>query len=287
LPITTMSFAWQIKTSLPRQGVRRSALNFNMGRTAVKRSSLHTLLAGLACAALGVGGAAAGPNLVLNGGFEMSSNTQSTLLSSGTTSVTDWTSNGIFVLYCTAAAGTTCDEGSILGAFALQGPANGNNNGLASSPQGGAYMAFDSDPGFHGTFTQTITGLSVGQKYALSFYMAGTQDVSRDSATTESITATLGAESYTTSTINTPAAGFSPWQHYSTTFTYTGGGNILSFLATGGPSGQPPYALLDGVSLTAVTGGVPEPTTWAMIVAGFVGLSFAARARRKLAAVPA
>ena len=79
---------------------------------------------------------------------------------------------------------------------------------------------------------------------------------------------------------------FSPWNLYTTTFTYTGGGNILDFVATGGPGGEPPYALLDGVSLVGAGGpATPEPSTWVMIVAGFAGLSLAARARRKSKAV--
>jgi hypothetical protein len=146
-------------------------------------------------------------------------------------------------------------------------------------------MGFDSDPQFHGDFTQTIAGLTVGTTYTLSFYMAGAQEVNGGEPTTTSITATLGTESFTTPVIDTPTQGFSPWNLYSTTFTYAGGGNVLDFVATGGPGGEPPYALLDGVSLTSTTGATPEASTWVMIVAGFAGLSLAARARRKSKAV--
>jgi hypothetical protein len=251
----------------------------------MKRSIFFTLPLALCGLAFGAGGVSAA-NLVQNGGFETSTNTQSTFLGSPDTSVTGWTATGDFVLYCTAAAGTTCDEESILGGAALAGPANGNNNGLTSSPQGGAYMAFDSDPAFHGPFTQTIAGLTVGDSYTLSFYMAGAQEVFFGGPpTTTSITATLGNETFTTPVIDTPGQGFSPWNLYSTTFTYTGGGDVLSFLATGGPGGDPPYALLDGVSLTTTTGGTPEPSTWLMIIAGFGGLALAACARRKSQAV--
>ena len=62
-------------------------------------------------------------------------------------------------------------------------------------------------------------------------------------------------------------------------------GDVLSFLANGGPGSAPLYALLDGVSLTSATGGTPEPSTWVMIVAGFAGLDLAARSRRKSKAV--
>jgi PEP-CTERM motif len=246
----------------------------------MNRTILFALPIAFCGLALGAGEVSAA-NLVLNGGFESSTNTQSTHLSNPDTSVTGWTSTGSFVLYCTAAAGTTCDETSILGGAQLKGPANGYDNGLTSSPQGGAYMAFDATPYYHGAFTQTIAGLTVGDSYTLSFYMAGAQEAGAPGATTASITATLGNETFTTRTIDTPNAGFSPWNLYSTTFTYTGGGDILSFLATGGPNGSPPYALLDGVSLTAI----PEPSTWLMILVGFAGLGLAARARRRSKAI--
>jgi hypothetical protein len=242
--------------------------------------ALPIALCGLA---FGAGGASA-TQFVTNGGFESSASTTSTAFFGAATPATDWASTGSFVLYCTAAAGTTCDSPPI-GGDGLAGPGNGHANGLTSSPQGGAYMGFDSDPEFHGDFTQTIAGLTAGATYTLSFYMAGAQEVNASGPTTTSITATLGGETFTTPVITTPDQGFTPWQLFSTTFTYAGGGNVLDFVATGGPGGAPPYALLDGVSLTSTTGPTPEASTWVMIVAGFAGLGLAARARRKSKAV--
>ena len=61
-------------------------------------------------------------------------------------------------------------------------------------------------------------------------------------------------------------------------FTANSTSELLSFLAVGTPSGNvPPFALLDGVSLTAV----PEPSTWAMMFVGFAGLGYAAFRRRR------
>jgi hypothetical protein len=247
----------------------------------MNRKTFFALPVALCGLALGAGAASA-TQFVTNGGFESSASTTSQVFFGTNTPATDWTSTGQFVLYCTAAAGTTCDT---IGGAALAGPANGNDNGLTSSPQGGSYMGFDSDPAFHGDFTQTIAGLTVGASYTLSFYLAGGQEVNAGGPTTTSMTATLGDETFTTPVIDTPTNGFTPWQLFSTTFTYTGGGNILDFVATGGPGGAPPYALLDGVSLTSTTGATPEPSTWLMIVAGFAGLGLAARARRRSKAV--
>jgi hypothetical protein len=53
----------------------------------------------------------------------------------------------------------------------------------------------------------------------------------------------------------------------------------LSFLANGTPQGEPPFAVLDGVSLDIV----PEPSSVATMFAGVLGLGVIlfARARSK------
>jgi hypothetical protein len=51
----------------------------------------------------------------------------------------------------------------------------------------------------------------------------------------------------------------------------------LNFLSIGTPTGLPPMALLDGVSVTAV----PEPAAWAMMLLGFGGIGAAVRYRRR------
>jgi hypothetical protein len=50
---------------------------------------------------------------------------------------------------------------------------------------------------------------------------------------------------------------------------------VLTFLAVGTPGGAPPISFLDGVSLTAV----PEPASWALMLAGFGLVGLAARRR--------
>src|SRR5437870_2587884 len=77
----------------------------------------------------------------------------------------------------------------------------------------------------------------------------------------------VGGQAYDAPTIFLPHHGFSGWRLATTSFIATSSTQVLSFLATGGPSfSQPPFALLDGVSLTTA---VPEPATWAVIVLGF------------------
>ncbi|MGH6911978.1 MAG: PEPxxWA-CTERM sorting domain-containing protein, partial [Phenylobacterium sp.] len=60
-------------------------------------------------------------------------------------------------------------------------------------------------------------------------------------------------------------------------FTATSNSQLLTFLSVGTPSGLPPIALLDGVSLTMV----PEPSTWAMMLLGFGGIGAMIRRRRQ------
>jgi hypothetical protein len=72
---------------------------------------------------------------------------------------------------------------------------------------------------------------------------------------------------------------FSGWMTQSFTFTADNTSDVLSFLALGGPgASQPPFALLDGVSLTAA---VPEPITWSLMLTGVGLLGGALRHRRE------
>ena len=72
------------------------------------------------------------------------------------------------------------------------------------------------------------------------------------------LTGSLGGDPFMTSTYFNTASGsapgsFSGWMTESFKFTANSTSELLSFLAVGTPSGNvPPFALLDGVSLTAV-----------------------------------
>jgi hypothetical protein len=63
------------------------------------------------------------------------------------------------------------------------------------------------------------------------------------------------------------------------TFTATAATDVLSFLSTGTPSGVPPFALLDGVSMVAV----PEPSGAALMIVGVLALAGLRIARRRWA----
>jgi PEP-CTERM motif len=244
-------------------------------------------------------GAAAVPavaaEFVSNGGFEdVTGNTSSNFfLSDGEGDLTGWTTSSNF------------DSNNVL--FALPtGVAIRHDNaqfGLWSgvaSPNGGNFVAFDGDPtpGARQSMSQTITGLTVGETYHLSFDWAGAQYEFVDGSlfgctgcwvgdTTNKFEVSLGGETHDTATADVLSQGFTGWLTGSMDFTATAASELLTFVSIGGPTSLPPVALLDGVSLTGdipgVPGSAPEPATWAMMGMGFVGLGLVAYRRRRKA----
>jgi len=173
----------------------------------------------------------------------------------------------------------------------LYGPGNGVANGLpATSPDGGNYVAFAGSPKFDGTgLSQTVTGLTAGTKYSLSFYFAGAEQngFSNGSTMTDRLNVTVGGSITSTPTLTVPAKGFSGWQLDTITFTATGTTTLLNFLAISTPSGVPPFVLLDGVKLAPFT-ATPEPSSLALsgiCLACFGVAGLRRRAKMKAAAV--
>ena len=81
----------------------------------------------------------------------------------------------------------------------------------------------------------------------------------------------------TPATVDVANHGFDGWYYASGLVTADAVSDVLSFLAIGNLP-VPPFALVSDVSLT---GGVPEPSTWALMGLGFAGLGFAAYRRTK------
>ena len=242
-----------------------------------------------AVAAMLATSAQAATEMVVNGGFETwglgaSSDEFSTNYGPGNGQLAGWTTSGLAFVFV---PGDTTAVGRY-GGFELHGPANGTANGLTTSVQGGNYVASDADRGFGAPVTQLVNGFIVGKTYVVKFEWAAAQQLNFDGDTTESWEVSVLASNasefsnvtiadFATATVTNPNHGFQPWRSESFNFTATETSQLLRFWAQGGPAGLPPFALLDGVSITAA---VPEPATWAMLIGGFGLVGAAARRRR-------
>ena len=155
----------------------------------------------------------------------------------------------------------------------------------ASSPDGGNFLAIDAAPGdthgntnYQGSFGQTINGLTIGAKYALSFYQAAGQQNGFTGATTDWWSVTFGTQTLLSTVMSNPSQSFQPWNKQQMIFTASATSQVLTFLSQGTGAGLPPFIFLDGVSLTT-----PEPSTLVYAVMGFLGLIAAWRLRNKRA----
>lgn len=94
---------------------------------------------------------------------------------------------------------------------------------------------------------------------------------------------TVGADTFEF----TDVPGFAAWAQYSIPFSSVGALTTLTFYNGGLPEGRPG---LDDISISSDVGrpaGVPEPATWAMMLAGFSGVGLAIRRRRSQRAAAA
>lgn len=246
-----------------------------------------TLAATSASLAL-AGAASAATNLVTNGGFESTSAGNGQV--SFNTSLTGWSlaapNDSYTFVYAPGTADTSGSQNQYGGPTTIWGPGNGVNNGLpAASPDGGNFIAADPSYDNNSPLSQTIDGLKAGGLYKVTFDWAAAQQYGFDGSTSEGWTVNLGSgPSQSTTAAAISNHGFSGWKTASFIFQADGASDVLSFLSFANPStGAPPFALLDGVSLTAV----PEPAAWAIMLVGFGGIGAAIRARRKQAAATA
>lgn len=152
----------------------------------------------------------------------------------------------------------------------------GGNFPGGASPDGGNFVAIDGDASFRVRLEQTLTGLVVGQNYVVSFYQAAAQQYGFDGATTERWRVSLGTETHDSTQMNTANHGYVGWMSESLTFTAQSATSVLSFLALGTPSGQPPFVLIDGITVNETT-ETPEPSTFALIGCGSLMIWFGRR----------
>jgi hypothetical protein len=259
----------------------------------------------LSAAALTAAPAFAITNLVQNGDF--TANTGNGQIDFNST-VADWHALGApFNNYTfvfnpgPGVSGTTADTTGALGNkgfVLLWGPGSGSNNGLTVSPapDGGAFIG--QDPAFEngggggvpgdiigGSVVQTINGLTIGKTYDVTFDYAIAQQHGFSGPTNGGWRVSMGGSliGATLPAVQIGSHDFSGWLTASYDFVATNTSEVLSFnsfcsLADPGCAQVvPPFALLDSVAIN-----VPEPSTWAMMLAGFAGLGYAGfRAHRR------
>jgi len=221
-------------------------------------------------------------DLITNGSFSSTTNGAGQL--GYNTNATGWTTTGYNFLFTSASNATSGTVTGVDGALALYGPGNGYANGLVNSPDGGNFIGADGAYEV-GAITQTISGLTALSNYTVGFYWAAAQQsnfgcvspANPGGCTTDQWQVSLGSQTQSTPVASTGVGqgGFSGWMYQ--TFTATSSSELLSFLAVGTPSGEPPFALLDGVSLNVAT---PEPGSL-MLFAGAALIGFGELTRRK------
>jgi hypothetical protein len=222
--------------------------------------------------------------LVTNGSFEDTTNGIGQL--GYNTTATGWsvadpsTGASYAFIFSSPSAYGTGSPGQY-GNVILYGPPG---NTLGASPDGGNFLG--SDNAFqNGAITQTLSGLTDGDTYAVTFWWAAAQQAGYQNGTTSGWTVSLGGIT-APQTVDTtiPQGGFSGWAQQTFDFTADGTSDVLSFLAAPPTNGAPPFSLLDGVSVTDTTttssNTTPEPGTWILMLTGILGALGVMRSRQ-------
>jgi len=138
------------------------------------------------------------------------------------------------------------------------------------SPDGGTWVGLGIDGSYIERFGQTLSGLTVGQTYTVSWQAAnfGVNNASNSYLGSNAIGVMLdGVSIGQGATLSLSSS----WSTESLTFVATSTSQLLSFSLAGTDKA---YLGIDGISVTAggVTPAVPEPATWALMAIGLVGV---------------
>lgn len=162
-------------------------------------------------------------------------------------------------------------------------------SGSTASPNGGMFLVADciracgynavTRPKYN-TIEQTLTGLSVGQRYDVSFYQAAESVQAFDANTGIYWDVSLGSTTLRSESIFIKSVGpATPWTKQTLTFVADSASMVLAFAANSTAAVAPePLLFLDGVEVTAA---VPEPATYVLMLGGLLGLAGLSRRREQ------
>ena len=178
-----------------------------------------------------------------------------------------------------------------------------DGGGSIPAADGSDFVGVDGSFGTLSPISQTLSGLTVGQSYVLSFDQAAAELSGNNASTVQQWIVTIGGiisgsptpitlpdsstlnaypvltpdYQWTTPLMSIGGGGFSGWQPESYSFTANSATELLAFLGVGAPQGPPPIILLDNVSVD--TGAAPEPVSLAMVFLGLVIIATLAHLR--------
>lgn len=123
---------------------------------------------------------------------------------------------------------------------------------------------------------QTVTGLTVGTTYNVSFWQAAGQQKNWYGDTTDTWAVKFGSTTKSAPTMSNPSGNFTSWTQVTLSFVADATSMVMQFLLSGtspGGNQQPPFALLDGITVAQGSTPVPEPATAGLLLAGLAGLA--------------
>jgi hypothetical protein len=173
--------------------------------------------------------------------------------------------------------GSSCyGVGALTGSVPILDPVTGGTSGW--------FIAADAFFN-HGAINTSVSGLTLGDIYTVSFYQATGQQTSQNSNFTDYFDVSFGGTTQQSATMSyTAGSNVTPWTLQSLDFTATSVTQTLSFLAQS-PNDVPPFALLSNVSVApkSLNTKIPEPETYigTLIGFGFLGAFVTSRLTKK------
>ena len=191
--------------------------------------------------------------------------------------------------FTTFNTGTALGSWTVVGAAGNVAPVSGTfqQNGFSFVAQEGAqWLDLTGLNSNSATGVQQTIATTPGTSYDLSFWVGNVVNTGGIFGTTSTVNVLVnGSQVFSANNSGGVGSSSQTWQQFTTSFVAGGASTNLAFL--NGDPGTDNDNGLDGVNL--VVGGtavVPEPSAWALLIAGFGGMGLVlrrARSQRRLA----